>query len=197
MKITITKEQMSYLDSLSKGKDKRKFLLDAVLQNLEYEIEKEDIIQKSQNQEIPMLFCVKVDEENIKTLRKIQSDFHDIYSEIDIDDYLHMNSLKTFCYGRNVATDFKKQIIEVDTNTFLKYIGKEDLIEKEDFTKGILFEVTTETFKTTDDNEHQLMNTPLLSLNEILSLWGHEDDTEYYIKSPMFIRFKELAKLKL
>ena len=45
--------------------------------------------------------------------------------------------------------------------------------------------------------EHILMNKPLLSLNDLLSVWCSEKDFDAYKNSPMFQNFKNLAKTKL
>ena len=46
--------------------------------------------------------------------------------------------------------------------------------------------------------EYVLMNKPVLSLNDLLSVWGNDDDNfDAYIYSPMFQNFKNLAKTKL
>ena len=45
--------------------------------------------------------------------------------------------------------------------------------------------------------EYILMNKPLLSLNDLLSVWGSEKDFDVYKESPMFQNFKNLAKTKL
>ncbi len=45
--------------------------------------------------------------------------------------------------------------------------------------------------------EYILMNKPLLSLNDLLSVWGREKDFNTYKNSPMFQNFKKLAKSKI
>lgn len=45
--------------------------------------------------------------------------------------------------------------------------------------------------------EYILMNKPLLSLNDLLSVWSSEKDFDAYKNSPMFQNFKNLAKTKL
>jgi len=42
-----------------------------------------------------------------------------------------------------------------------------------------------------------LMNRPLLSLEDLLSVWGCSDDIEFYRKSSLFSNFKKLAEKKL
>ena len=45
--------------------------------------------------------------------------------------------------------------------------------------------------------EYILMNKPILSLNDLLSVWGSADEFHVYEKSPLFQNFKNLAKTKL
>lgn len=45
--------------------------------------------------------------------------------------------------------------------------------------------------------EYILMNKPLLSLNDLLSVWSSEKDFDAYKNSPIFQNFKNLAKTKL
>ena len=45
--------------------------------------------------------------------------------------------------------------------------------------------------------EYILMNKPLLSLNDLLSVWGNNKDFDVYKESPMFQNFKNLAKTKM
>ena len=45
--------------------------------------------------------------------------------------------------------------------------------------------------------EYILMNKPILSLNNLLSVWGNNKDFDVYKESPMFQNFKNLAKTKL
>jgi len=44
--------------------------------------------------------------------------------------------------------------------------------------------------------EYTLMNKPLLSLNDLLSVWGSDVDIERYKESPLFKNFKDLVKNK-
>ena len=53
-------------------------------------------------------------------------------------------------------------------------------------------------FSTRDKaKEHILLNKPLLSLNDLLSVWGSTNEMDVYEKSPLFQNFKNLAKTKL
>ena len=45
--------------------------------------------------------------------------------------------------------------------------------------------------------EWVLRHRPLLSLNDLLSVWGNDDNFDAYTYSPMFQNFKNLAKTKL
>lgn len=45
--------------------------------------------------------------------------------------------------------------------------------------------------------EYKLLNQPLLSLDDLLSVWNYERDDKLYSSSPLFLSFKELAKTKL
>ena len=45
--------------------------------------------------------------------------------------------------------------------------------------------------------EYILMNKPLLSLNDLLSVWGSDVDIERYKESPLFKNFKDLASGKI
>ena len=48
-----------------------------------------------------------------------------------------------------------------------------------------------------DVEEHILMNKPLLSLNDLLSVWGDTNTLDVYSNSPLFTKFKKLANEKL
>ena len=45
--------------------------------------------------------------------------------------------------------------------------------------------------------EYTLMNKPLLSLNDLLSVWSSDVDIERYKESPLFKNFKDLASGKI
>jgi len=61
------------------------------------------------------------------------------------------------------------------------------------------------TFSRKELAEHWiLMNKPILSLNDILSVWDTDDEViikrdnpEYYAQAPLFLQFKKLAKNKI
>lgn len=60
------------------------------------------------------------------------------------------------------------------------------------------FQSYQKTFSTREVAEDWLiMNKPLLSLDDLLSVWGSARPKEYYSTSPLFESFKELAKSKL
>lgn len=71
---------------------------------------------------------------------------------------------------------------------------------------AVLLNFSVEDFKNTKDKifakkekaeEYILMNKPCLSLNDLLSVWGDKKDLNVYKDSPMFQKFKNLAKTKL
>ncbi len=88
------------------------------------DIEKEEIIYKSNNSEIPKEFCVEITNENIDIFQKIQREYHKIPDlDLAIGSYFFINKLKS-----RFLTDLLTVKI-VSTEEFLRYIGKEDLIE--------------------------------------------------------------------
>lgn len=84
--------------------------------------------------------------------------------------------------------------------------GEQALLVTDNFLQGVLLNFSPEDFKNTKGKifaekenleEFILMNKPLLSLNDLLSVWGNADDFDAYTYSPMFQNFKNLAKTKL
>ena len=45
--------------------------------------------------------------------------------------------------------------------------------------------------------DYILLNKPILSLNDLISVWGNNKDFDVYKESPMFKNFKNLAKTKM
>lgn len=92
--------------------------------------EKEELIAKSNEvAKLPADFCIKITNENREILQKIWSDLNKnevIIENSAIGRYLHTNSLFTYLDLKNRA-----YLPIVTTDEFLKYIGREDLIEKE------------------------------------------------------------------
>jgi hypothetical protein len=107
--------------------DKRKEFHNAIDEHLE----KEEIIKLSNSYNGPMEFCVKITNVNKDILQNIYNTFHKDKSGIlDTNRFLHSNSLHTYCFSSNVASNDFKKIELVPTDEFLRYIGKEHLIEK-------------------------------------------------------------------
>lgn len=99
--------------------------------------EKQDIIEKSNNNDIPMEFCVEITKENVACLTFIWATFHkDTFGILKPGSFLHSNSLFTYCIQSNVPTN-NKIVYIVSTEEFLRYIGKEDLTPKENNHKFI------------------------------------------------------------
>jgi hypothetical protein len=132
MKIELTKSQISYLKSLDSKKKKRKFLLDCFVENIEVEIEAKELIEKSNEvAKLPTDFCVKITDENRDVLQEIWSK----RGQAVVGNYLITNSLNTYLMQNNepfleIENFGKKELPIVETDEFLKYIGREDLIDK-------------------------------------------------------------------
>jgi hypothetical protein len=59
-------------------------------------------------------------------------------------------------------------------------------------------EITRETLKDLFPDLFKIdYNEPILSLNDLLPVWGTDDDIEFYKRSPMFKSFERLAEDKL
>lgn len=103
--------------------------------------EKEEILKKSNEPQPPMEFCVEVTDENRDVLQSVWNNFHKTEGYLG-NTYLCSNSLFTHCFSsnnrrRNDVYDEKNpnyHLPIVTTEEFLKYIGREDLIEN----KGII-----------------------------------------------------------
>lgn len=114
--------------------EKKKSLEDSIEQHLE----KQEILKLSESYKGPMVFCVEITDDNKEVLEKIWKDFHnDRVGYLD-NNFLHSNSLHTYCYSSNVSEDNSKPIQVVSTEEFLRYIGKESLIPKQENDKTIL-----------------------------------------------------------
>jgi len=105
--------------------EKKKSLEDSIEQH----IEEQEILKLSESYKGPMEFCVEITYDNKEVLEKIWKDFHnDRVGYLD-NNFLHSNSLHTYCYSSNVSEDNSKPIQVVSTEEFLRYIGKEELID--------------------------------------------------------------------
>lgn len=93
--------------------------------------EKEEILRKSNNQDIPKEFCVEITEENKEVLELI---FREKYKSnnwsLRVKDFLHSDIKFDSLYSSNKAPDNNVNIEIVLTEEFLRYIGKEELIGK-------------------------------------------------------------------
>lgn len=78
-----------------------------------------------------------------------------------------------------------------EVNKIYKAIVR-DLEEDTSWSSDAVFFSTKESAE-----EYILMNKPLLSLNDLLSVWSSEKNFDAYKNSPMFQNFKNLAKTKL
>jgi hypothetical protein len=155
--IKLNPEQLAYLKSLDSKKKKRKFLLDCFVENIEVEIESKELIEKS-NEEPQLLdaVCVKINSSNRDILQKVYNEYFSNYFREKSDsvlncEYLISNTPKT----NFIQTDDLKVYVKggepkiVTTDEFLKYIGREDLIEKEsksDYQKRIIQEAIKKGF---------------------------------------------------
>jgi len=120
--------------------------------------EKQDIIEKSNNNDIPMEFCVEITKENVACLTFIWATFHkDTFGILKPGSFLHSNSLFTYCIQSNVPTN-NKIVYIVSTEEFLRYIGKEYLIPKENNHKFIDY---GEFKNTIPDFKHNFNQKPL------------------------------------
>lgn len=141
MKIELTKSQISYLKSLDSKKKKRKFLLDCFVEDIEVWSELEELIQKvnkkaKESQELieksnevaklPTDFCVEITQSNKEVLEKLWNQFFNKVGVSFCEGYLHSNSL---CDFFDISLSSRNLPI-VTTDEFLKYIGREDLIER-------------------------------------------------------------------
>lgn len=154
IKIEITKKQLAYLKSLDSKKKKRKFLLDCLVEEIEVknpkakaflehvedflkeesilrmkgfkEIKLDEILEKSKEPQPPTEFCVKITDENKGILETAYYEFNTVTNVSFRAKYLHANSIDTYMF----TSDLIQGSLLVTTEQFLKYIGREDLVEK-------------------------------------------------------------------
>lgn len=81
---------------------------------------------------------------------------------------------------------------EVSLNKW--YVMAESVLHKPPYDKYYKYFSTKEKAE-----EYILLNKPMLSLNDLLSMWGDEEGRSFgrYLDAPLFLKFKELAKKKL
>ena len=105
--------------------------------------EKKEIIDKSNNNNTPMEFCVEIAEDNKEVLYSIWSGFHKGIVNLSFDGFLHSNSLITYLFTTNTIFNSKNSNVKlVSTEDFLRYIGKEDLIKTTE-SKPLEFDLQT------------------------------------------------------
>ena len=127
-KMKITKKQLQYLKSLDSKKNKRKFLLDCLIENVKYKSEVQEIIEKSNKiSKFPTDFCVEITENNKAVLQMIWNGFHQMDAVLN-SKYLISNSLHTYCLASNARICKGKKMPIITSEEFLNYIGKEDLV---------------------------------------------------------------------
>ncbi len=85
--------------------------------------------QKNENS-IPNEFCVKITEENKEVLDKLFFEKHTVRWGLRVSDFLHSNNKYSFLYSCNKPPNKTENVKIVSTEEFLRYIGKEELIEK-------------------------------------------------------------------
>jgi hypothetical protein len=90
-----------------------------------------------------------------------------------------------------VNLKFGEEYFVIDTSRFSIFKASAGITLKTERWKGRGFS-TRELAE-----EWILMNKPLLSLEDLLSVWGFEENRVVYITSPMFKRCKELAEKKI
>ena len=75
---------------------------------------------------IPVLFCTKITEDSYETLCEVHNKFHQgLGGNLEFGDYLLSNAAFTHCISSNNPGKFSnKKYTEVDTETFLRLIGK-------------------------------------------------------------------------
>ena len=182
MKLKLNPEQLSFLQSLKSKKKKRKFLLDCLVEEIEKKVNPISLSDFLKNQvrtpldylnrpdklcvdsnkvyrgipenlkepQTPMNFCVEITDENAKLLNSIWQNFNHTKGSIAVAcKFLNSNSAINYL-GPSVGLLDSVKI--VTTEEFLKYIGREDLIDK----KGI---IPSKSFKSEKEKGLFLLNT--------------------------------------
>jgi len=88
--------------------------------------ERKEVLEKSKQPQPPTDFCVEITDENRDVLQKVWDSVHKTNGKLAFD-FLLANSSLTICFSVS-KNDVDSQI--VTTEEFLKYIGREDLIDK-------------------------------------------------------------------
>ena len=137
----------------------------------------------------------------IKNYREILKLCHD--NKVFISDLIIQNPLsKDYIYfgwdGEKISRYYKTNDLQkVSWDKFVKYFGSKE--------KTLRFEITKETilkynmkdeFPSVMEEQDAFFNKPLLSLNDLLSVWGDINEVELYKTAPLFKSFEQVAKSK-
>jgi hypothetical protein len=141
----------------------------------------------------------------------IGKDFYgnDIFKHTKVYATLDDNEIVVFV-SKDLAERYKKEreeiVLTTNDGVNLKFGDKYFVA---DVSRFIIFEASAGITFTSDmwekyrfstrelAEEWILMNKPLLSLEDLLSIWGYEEEKEFYSKSPLFYNIKHLAKKRL
>ena len=171
--------------------------------------EKEELIAKSNEPQPPMEFCVEITDENRLILERIWCEINKEKQISFLGKYIISNSLLTHFY----SCKSHKNLPIVTTGEFLKYIGKEDLIEREvteqgsELLKFDMLEEKTKTSKLNDAFFEQLNVKKELLISEIkkivstfenkeegISVLYNFDKIGFFIDEDAFNKYHKSAK---
>ena len=135
--------------------------------------------------------------------------YDDFLSIIAVSDMVYNSETKRFASKQKALDfieDFNRESVFTTYDGVELFGGEEALLVTDNFLQGVLLNFSPEDFKNTKGKifakkenleEYILINKPVLSLNDLLSVWGNDDNFDAYTYSPMFQNFKNLAKTKL
>ena len=130
-----------------------------------------------------------------------------LLSIIAVSGMVYNSETKRFASKQKVLEfieDFNRESVFTTYDGVELFGGEEALLVTDNFLQGVLLNFSPEDFKNTKGKifakkenleEYVLINKPILSLNDLLSVWG--SDVEMYKESTLFQNFKNLAKTKL
>ena len=130
-----------------------------------------------------------------------------LLSIIAVSGRVYNSETKRFASKQKVLDfieDFNRESVFTTYDGVELFGGEEALLVTDNFLQGVLLNFSPEDFKNTKGKifakkenleEYVLINKPILSLNDLLSVWG--SDVEMYKESILFQNFKNLAKTKL
>jgi hypothetical protein len=145
---------------------------------------KELIAKSNEVAKLPTYFCVKITDKNRDVLEKVSQKIRNKTCKLG-DGFLQSNSLITYvCVSKTSKLYEDKEPSKiVTTDEFLKYIGREDLIEKKS-------EQGSELLKFDILQDSELMNIQRLSINDIV----YNRKVPYaYVTNELMNFFKEIA----